>query len=74
MNEFSVSHFITRSFNLLIFLLSYIFQVPPGEYRLSALAATPKGASELLFLPAYVDVAVKSPLLNIEFSQVIRSE
>ncbi|KAG7635346.1 unnamed protein product [Arabidopsis thaliana] len=48
---------------------AFCFEVPPGEYRLSALAATPKGASELLFLPAYVDVAVKSPLLNIEFSQ-----
>ncbi|VVB06611.1 unnamed protein product [Arabis nemorensis] len=48
---------------------AFCFEVPPGEYRLSALAATPKSASELLFLPAYVDVAVKSPLLNIEFSQ-----
>ncbi|XP_024012784.1 nodal modulator 1 [Eutrema salsugineum] len=48
---------------------TFCFEVPPGEYRLSALAATPKSASELLFLPAYVDVTVKSPLLNIEFSQ-----
>ncbi|KAG2258897.1 hypothetical protein Bca52824_078191 [Brassica carinata] len=43
--------------------------VPPGEYRLSAFAATPKSAPELLFLPGYMDVSVKSPLLNIEFSQ-----
>uniref|UniRef100_A0A1J3E6G6 Nodal modulator 1 n=1 Tax=Noccaea caerulescens TaxID=107243 RepID=A0A1J3E6G6_NOCCA len=48
---------------------TFCFEVPPGEYRLSALAATPKSASELLFLPAYLDVAVKSPLVNIEFSQ-----
>uniref|UniRef100_A0A1J3G3W9 Nodal modulator 1 n=1 Tax=Noccaea caerulescens TaxID=107243 RepID=A0A1J3G3W9_NOCCA len=48
---------------------TFCFEVPPGEYRLSALAATPKSASELLFLPTYLDVAVKSPLLNIEFSQ-----
>ncbi|KFK35418.1 hypothetical protein AALP_AA5G281800 [Arabis alpina] len=48
---------------------AFCFEVPPGEYRLSALAATPKSASELLFLPAYMDVAVKSPLLDIEFSQ-----
>ena len=58
------------------FSVSYpiILQVPPGEYRLSASAATPKSAPELLFLPAYVDVAVKSPLLHIEFSQVIYCE
>ncbi|WZZ66872.1 hypothetical protein YC2023_078242 [Brassica napus] len=48
---------------------TFCFEVPPGEYRLSASAATPKSAPELLFLPAYVDVAVKSPLLHIEFSQ-----
>ncbi|CAN8280635.1 unnamed protein product [Cochlearia groenlandica] len=48
---------------------TFCFEVPPGEYRLSALAATPKSASELLFLPAYMDVTIKSPLLNIKFSQ-----
>ncbi|CAA7030535.1 unnamed protein product [Microthlaspi erraticum] len=48
---------------------TFCFEVPPGEYRLSALAATPNSASELLFLPAYLDVAVKIPLLNIGFSQ-----
>ncbi|KAF8074467.1 hypothetical protein N665_1101s0028 [Sinapis alba] len=47
----------------------FCFEVPPGEYRLSAFAATPKSAPELLFLPGYMDVSVKSPLLNIEFSQ-----
>ncbi|KAF3524826.1 hypothetical protein F2Q69_00049737 [Brassica cretica] len=48
---------------------TFCFEVPPGEYRLSASAATPMSAPELLFLPAYVNVAVKSPLLHIEFSQ-----
>ncbi|KAG2260924.1 hypothetical protein Bca52824_080218 [Brassica carinata] len=47
----------------------FCFEVPPGEYRLSAFAATPKSAPELLFLPGYMDVSVKSPMLNIEFSQ-----
>lgn len=47
-----------------------IFQVPSGEYRLSAFAAKPESGSGLLFLPAYIDVTVKTPLLNLEFSQV----
>ncbi|GMH30789.1 hypothetical protein Nepgr_032632 [Nepenthes gracilis] len=47
----------------------FCFEVPPGEYRLSVLPTTPEGSSELLFLPPYVDVIVRSPLLNIEFSQ-----
>lgn len=46
-------------------------QVPPGEYRLSAMAAMPESAPGLLFLPSYVDVVVKSPLLTVEFSQVV---
>ncbi|XP_010523920.1 PREDICTED: nodal modulator 3 [Tarenaya hassleriana] len=46
---------------------TFCFQVPPGEYRLSALSATPKTSSELLFVPAYVDVAVKSPLCFLSF-------
>lgn len=44
------------------------FQVPTGEYRLSALA--PESASGLLFVPSHIDVVVKSPLLNVKFSQV----
>jgi len=38
---------------------------------LSAIAATPENAAGLMFTPSYIDVVVKSPLLNIEFSQVI---
>ncbi|KAI3940108.1 hypothetical protein MKW92_014647 [Papaver armeniacum] len=45
----------------------FCFQVPAGEYHLVAIAAG--GSSELLFLPAQLDVTVKSPLLNVEFSQ-----
>ncbi|OVA02510.1 hypothetical protein BVC80_9091g9 [Macleaya cordata] len=47
----------------------FCFEVPPGEYRLSALASTKESSPELLFLPAHVDLMVKSPLLNVEFSQ-----
>lgn len=50
---------------------NFCFEVPPGEYRLSALAATPESSSGILFLPPYADVIVKSPLLNIEFSQAL---
>ncbi|KAF2309701.1 hypothetical protein GH714_004655 [Hevea brasiliensis] len=49
----------------------FCFEVPPGEYRLSAFAATPESASGLLFLPPYIDVMVKNPLLDIEFSQAL---
>ncbi|KAF8394679.1 hypothetical protein HHK36_020896 [Tetracentron sinense] len=48
---------------------NFCFEVPPGEYRLSALAARPESAPGLLFLPPYVDVVVNSPLLNVEFYQ-----
>lgn len=48
-----------------------VIQVPTGEYRISALAAKPEIASGLMFLPSYIDVVVRSPLLNVEFSQVI---
>lgn len=51
-------------------LFKYV-QVPPGEYRLSAMAAMPESAPGLLFLPSFVDVVVKSPLMTIKFSQVI---
>lgn len=47
----------------------FCFEVPQGEYRLSAFAASPESAPDLLFLPGYLDVAVKSPLLNVEFLQ-----
>ncbi|WCJ22340.1 Carbohydrate-binding-like fold [Euphorbia peplus] len=50
---------------------NFCFEVPPGEYRLSALAASPENAPGLLFLPPYIDVAVKSPLLNVKFSQAL---
>ncbi|GMY17071.1 nodal modulator 3 [Fagus crenata] len=49
----------------------FCFEVPPGEYRLSAMAATPENAPGLMFLPSYVDVMVKSPLLDVEFSQAL---
>ncbi|KAM7501151.1 hypothetical protein LguiB_000055 [Lonicera macranthoides] len=48
---------------------NFCFEVPPGEYRLSAFAAVPESAPELLFLPPYVDVTVNSPLLNVKFHQ-----
>ncbi|CAL9068218.1 uncharacterized protein LOC135581844 [Musa acuminata AAA Group] len=47
---------------------SFCFEVPPGEYRLSALAVDSEN-SGLLFSPSYVDVKVNSPLLNVEFFQ-----
>ncbi|XP_031497491.1 uncharacterized protein LOC116262346 [Nymphaea colorata] len=47
----------------------FCFMVPPGEYRLSAIAATVEDAPNLQFLPAYIDIIVKSPVLHIEFSQ-----
>ncbi|KAJ7977680.1 Carbohydrate-binding-like fold [Quillaja saponaria] len=50
---------------------NFCFEVPPGEYRLSAMAATPESAPGLIFLPSYVDVIVRSPLLNVQFSQAL---
>ncbi|XP_031274126.1 nodal modulator 1 [Pistacia vera] len=50
---------------------NFCFEVSSGEYRLSALDTTPESASGLLFLPPYVDIAVKSPIVNIEFSQAL---
>ncbi|KAA0046704.1 nodal modulator 3 [Cucumis melo var. makuwa] len=49
----------------------FCFEVPPGEYRLSAMAISPESAPGLLFSPSYVDVTVKSPLLNVAFSQAL---
>ncbi|KAK2968332.1 hypothetical protein RJ640_021721 [Escallonia rubra] len=48
---------------------NFCFEVQPGEYRLSAFAATPESTPELLFLPPYADVMVDSPLLNVKFYQ-----
>ncbi|THG03328.1 hypothetical protein TEA_011339 [Camellia sinensis var. sinensis] len=48
---------------------SFCFEVPSGEYRLSALAANPESSPGLLFLPTHVDVVVNSPVLNVEFYQ-----
>ncbi|XP_027099594.2 uncharacterized protein [Coffea arabica] len=48
---------------------SFCFEVPPGEYRLSALSAASENAPELLFSPSYVDINVSSPILNVKFYQ-----
>ncbi|KAI3460746.1 hypothetical protein Pfo_017409 [Paulownia fortunei] len=48
---------------------NFCFEVPPGEYRLSAFAATPESSPELLFSPNYVDVNVNKPLLSVKFYQ-----
>ncbi|KAK7337534.1 hypothetical protein VNO77_18114 [Canavalia gladiata] len=50
---------------------NFCFEVLPGEYRLSAIAATPENAAGLMFAPSYIDVVVQSPLLHIEFSQAL---
>ncbi|TYH06259.1 hypothetical protein ES288_A08G142500v1 [Gossypium darwinii] len=49
----------------------FCFEVPPGEYRISALSAAPESSPELLFLPAYADVVVNGPIFNVEFSQAL---
>jgi hypothetical protein len=57
----------------LLILLSFFLanlQVPTGEYRLSALPVDSDGFSSLMFSPGHIDVNVKSPLLDVEFSQV----
>ncbi|GFP95668.1 nodal modulator 1 [Phtheirospermum japonicum] len=48
---------------------NFCFEVPPGEYRLSAFAATPESAPELLFSPEHMDVIVNKPILEIKFYQ-----
>ncbi|KAL6517503.1 hypothetical protein OROMI_033204 [Orobanche minor] len=48
---------------------NFCFEVPSGEYRLSAFAATPESAPELLFSPNHIDVIVNKPSLNINFYQ-----
>ncbi|KAJ1434261.1 tRNA-guanin [Sesbania bispinosa] len=49
----------------------FCFEVLPGEYRLSTIAATTENVVGLLFSTSYIDVVVKSPLLNVEFSQAL---
>ncbi|XP_012474989.1 uncharacterized protein LOC105791465 [Gossypium raimondii] len=49
----------------------FCFEVPPGEYRISALSAAPESSPELLFLPHYADVVVNGPIFNVEFSQAL---
>lgn len=46
---------------------NFCFQVPAGEYRLSALAVDT--SSSVLFSPPYVDIKVDRPSLDVEFSQ-----
>lgn len=47
----------------------FCFEVPSGEYRVSAFPAKTDSISGLLFMPPYVDLVVDSPVLNVEFSQ-----
>ncbi|KAK1315520.1 hypothetical protein QJS10_CPA05g00205 [Acorus calamus] len=49
----------------------FCFEVPPGDYRLSALAASPESSPGLLFSPSFIDVTVNSPLLDVEFFQAL---
>ncbi|KAI0511559.1 hypothetical protein KFK09_012189 [Dendrobium nobile] len=46
---------------------SFCFLVPPGEYQLSALAVNSDNSSSPLFSPAYIDIKVNTPLLDVEF-------
>uniref|UniRef100_A0A1D1Y1N7 Nodal modulator 1 n=1 Tax=Anthurium amnicola TaxID=1678845 RepID=A0A1D1Y1N7_9ARAE len=47
----------------------FCFEVPPGEYRLSALAMKSESSSLLFFSPPYIDITVDKPLFNVEFLQ-----
>ncbi|CAA7388395.1 unnamed protein product [Spirodela intermedia] len=47
----------------------FCFEVPPGEYRISALAMKSQSSSQILFSPSYIDVMVDKPLFNLEFLQ-----
>ncbi|CAA6653957.1 unnamed protein product [Spirodela intermedia] len=47
----------------------FCFEVPPGEYRISALAMKSQSSSQILFSPSYIDVMVDNPLFNLEFLQ-----
>lgn len=47
----------------------FCFEVPPGDYRLSAIPAKLENAKELLFSPSHIDVSVRSPILDVKFYQ-----
>ncbi|XP_038980298.1 nodal modulator 1 [Phoenix dactylifera] len=50
---------------------NFCFEVPAGDYRLSAFGADSASSSGLMFSPPYVDVKVNRPLLNVEFVQAL---
>ncbi|KAG1338774.1 nodal modulator 1 [Cocos nucifera] len=50
---------------------NFCFEVPAGDYRLSALGVDSASTSGLLFSPPYVDVKVNRPVLNVEFFQAL---
>nr|XP_043609224.1 nodal modulator 1 [Erigeron canadensis] len=47
----------------------FCFEVPPGDYRLSAIASKPESNPDLLFSPPHIDVNVNGPLLSLKFYQ-----
>ncbi|CAD6238726.1 unnamed protein product [Miscanthus lutarioriparius] len=47
----------------------FCFEVPAGEYELSALPVDSEGSSSLMFSPGSISINVNSPLLDLEFSQ-----
>ncbi|PWA55857.1 carbohydrate-binding-like fold protein [Artemisia annua] len=47
----------------------FCFEVPPGDYRLSAIAAKPDATPDLLFSPPHIDVNVNGPLMSPKFYQ-----
>ncbi|AQK91365.1 Carbohydrate-binding-like fold [Zea mays] len=47
----------------------FCFEVPAGEYQLSALPVDSERSSSLMFSPGSISVNVNSPLLDLEFSQ-----
>jgi hypothetical protein len=49
-----------------------IFQVPAGEYQLSALPVDTERSSGLMFSPGSIGVNANGPLLDLEFSQVCK--
>ena len=69
-HQSSIDAIRTKSDEVTSFFFIINCQVSPGEYRLSALAVTPDNAPGLLFSPSYADVMVKSPLLDVQFTQV----
>lgn len=47
----------------------FCFEVPPGDYRLSAMPAKLENTKELLFSPSHIDVSVRSLILDVKFYQ-----